>query len=286
MAAAAASWALATILTKVTLEELRPVDLRAVEGGRGAAAVWAAVLLRRGRTATGPWWSQGRLGLLDPVITFALFDFGIDRTGAAEAAVLIASDGLFTAMLAWLLLRERMTPRVLVAVVVGFVGVVLVGTDGSHGDASVLGDVLVLGSSVAAAAYAVGARGLSVDGRGDPLSVTAWQLLVAAAACAPLPAVAALNGQSSLGGVDAAHLLAAVATGLLGSAIPFLLYNTAIRDLQASVSAIILNLVPVFGAGLAVVLLGSILSVMQLFGTAVILASLFVVGRGVDEGSD
>ena len=81
-------------------------------------------------------------------------------------------------------------------------------------------------------------------------------------------------------------MVGAVATGLLGSAIPFLLYNTAIRDLQASVSAIILNLVPVFGAGLAVVLLGSILSVMQLFGTAVILASLFVVGRGVDEGSD
>jgi len=55
-----------------------------------------------------------------------------------------------------------------------------------------------------------------------------------------------------LGAADKTHLLAAVATGLLGSAVPFLVYNSAIRDLNVSVAAVILNLIPVFGAGLAV----------------------------------
>lgn len=48
--------------------------------------------------------------------------------------------------------------------------------------------------------------------------MTAWQLLVAAVVCAPVPAIAALEGHSSLGAVDPEHVLAAVATGLLGSA--------------------------------------------------------------------
>jgi drug/metabolite transporter (DMT)-like permease len=280
MAVAAASWAFATVLTKVTLEQLAPLDLLAIELCVGAAAVWTVLRFRGGRRDAGHWWRYGRLGLLDPVITFALFDFGIDRTGAAEGAVLIASDGLFTAALAWLILRERLTARVLVALAVGFAGVLLVGSDGSDGDASVLGDVLVLGSSIAAAAYAVGARQLGVDGRAEPVVVTAWQLLLAAVVCARLPAVVALEGHSSLGAVDAAHVLAAVATGLLGSAVPFLLYNKAIRDLEASASAVILNLVPVFAAGLAVVLLGSTLTVMQLVGVVAIVGSLFVVARG------
>ena len=218
MAGAAASWASATVLTKVTLEQLAPLDLLAIELCVGAAAVWSALLYRHRPRHAGRWWRFGRFGLLDPVITFALFDFGIDRTGAAEGAVLIASDGLFTAALAWLILRERLTARVLVALVVGFAGVILVGSDGSHGEASVVGDVLVLGSSVAAAAYAIGARQLGADGEGDPVAVTAWQLLVAAVVCAPVPAIAALEGHSSLGAVDPEHVLAAVATGLLGSA--------------------------------------------------------------------
>jgi hypothetical protein len=43
-----------------------------------------------------------RLGLVEPALTFALFDFGIDRTGAAEAAV----QSIFAVALSWLLLRR------------------------------------------------------------------------------------------------------------------------------------------------------------------------------------
>ena len=63
---------------------------------------------------------------------------------------------------------------------------------------------------------------------------------------------------------------------------PFLLYNTAIRDLNVSVAAVILNLIPVFGAGLAIVLLGNSLSPVQFVGAAAIVLAAFGIDR--DDG--
>jgi hypothetical protein len=54
------------------------------------------------------------------------------------------------------------------------------------------------------------------------------QLLPAALLSVPLLLGGAAAGRSHLGHVDAAHVLAAVATGVLGTAVPFMLSNAAI----------------------------------------------------------
>jgi uncharacterized membrane protein YfcA len=130
---AAASWALATVTTKVTLEQLTPVDLLAVEVSVGAGAVWIALILRGGAVRAAQRWRSARLGLVEPALAFALFDIGIDRTGAAAAAVLVAAQSIFTAALAGLILRERTTARVGAAVAVGFAGGVTGGLLGVGG---------------------------------------------------------------------------------------------------------------------------------------------------------
>jgi drug/metabolite transporter (DMT)-like permease len=279
MVGAAASWATATVTTKVTLEVLTPVDLLAVEVLVGAAAVWIVVWIRGAPVVTAGSWTYARLGILEPAATFALFDLGIDRTGAADAAVLVASDGVFSVTLAWLLLRERSNGRTSAAIALGFAGAVVVGLGGSGGQATLGGDALVLASAATAALYGVGARRIATDAEADSLAGTAWQLLAALLAIAPIFAVTALSGHSRLGSADAPHLLAALATGVLGSAIPFLLFNTAIGDIAVSASVVILNLIPVIGAGLAVVLLGDHLGVVQLLGAAAVVASAFAVER-------
>jgi drug/metabolite transporter (DMT)-like permease len=277
---AAASWALATVTTKVTLEELAPVDLLAVEVGVGAVVAWLALAVRRGpRRVPTASRRYALLGLAEPAVTFALFDIGIDRTGAADAAVLVAAQSIFAVALSWLVLHEQMTARVGTAVALGFAGVVVVGSDGAGHGASLVGDVLVLASSAAAAGSAVGARWIGTAEGTDAVTVTAWQLLAAATVSAAALGVTAVAGHSMLGDADAAHLLAALATGLLGSAVPFLLYNIAIRDVSVSTAAVVLNLIPVFGAGLAVALLGNRLSLVQLVGGAAIVLATFAVDR-------
>ena len=105
--------------------------------------------------------------------------------------------------------------------------------------------MLVVAASLSAAGYGVLAKRV-VPGR-DALSLTAVQLLVAAAIALPLAAAAAADHHSHLGHAGAGHLLAALAVGVFASVVPFLLYNAAIDRVTASVAGLVLTLVPLFG---------------------------------------
>jgi drug/metabolite transporter (DMT)-like permease len=276
MTVAAFSWGLGIVMTKVTLEQLAPLDVLGVELLVGAVAVGGALLARGDVGAFDGWPAFAVLGLLEPGLSFALGDFGLDRTGAVDGALLIASETLFAVLMARVVLCERISLRVATAVAVGFAGAVLIalgGVDG--GERSVLGDLLVLGGTAAAAAYTVAARRVARDGAPDALKVTAVQLAVALLVALPLVVVAAAGGHSELGHADGAHLAGAVATGLLTTALPFLLFNVAIRDVGVAGGALILNLVPVIAAVFAVVLLGEGLGLVQLAGGAAVVAAAF-----------
>jgi drug/metabolite transporter (DMT)-like permease len=171
------------------------------------------------------------------------------------------------------------------AVAVGFLGSAAFALAHVGSGASVAGDALVLCASLVAAAYGVAARRVATGGHSDPLTVTAVQLLTAALLAVPVVLLAGGSQTSHLTGADLDHLLAAVATGLLGSAIPFVLYNITIRDIDVTGAALILNLIPVFGVVLAIVLLGEGLGLPQLIGgAAVVFAAFGVEDRTATRG--
>src|SRR3954452_14006999 len=279
LAAAALSWGLATVLTKITLEQLAPLDVLFVELAVGTAFLWLVVLRRGGPGALRRWGAFACLGLLEPGLSFVAGDFGLNLTGAADGALLLASESLFAIALAWVLLGERLGRLAAAALAVGFAGSVLIGIAPAGANASLLGDGLVLIGSASAGVYSVAARRIAVDDDTDALTVTAAQLLAAAVVSVPLVITGALAGQSHLGSADSAHLLAAVATGIASSALPFLLYNAAIRDVEVSAAALIQNLTPVFGVGLAVVLIGEQLGELQVAGGALVLVAALAAER-------
>jgi drug/metabolite transporter (DMT)-like permease len=282
MTLAALSWGSGIVMTKITLEQLAPLDVLAVELVIGAGVVWAVLFARGGLGPLADWRAFAVLGLLEPGLSFALGDFGLDMTGAADGALLIASESLFAVLLARLVLNERLSLRAAVAVGVGFTGSLIIGLGQSGaGRATLIGDLLVLGGSAAAAAYTVAARRVARRGNPDAVTVTAVQLVVAAIVSMPLVTAAAAGGHSHLADADTAHLVAAVVTGLLSTAVPFLLYNVAIRDVQVAGAAVIGNLIPVMGAVLAVALLGESLAFLQVLGGVAIVLAAF----GAEEQS-
>jgi drug/metabolite transporter (DMT)-like permease len=271
MSIAAASWAAATVLTKVVLDELTPLDVLGVELF-SSAAVMVLVLVVRGRPFVPAVWPVfALLGVLEPALTFGLFDFGIAHTGAADGALLISSESLFGVVLARLLLGERASTLTRAAVVVGFAGSALVGLAATGHAMSLGGDLLVLAASATAAAYGVGARGFG--GGVDTFAATTTQLVTAALVAAPFIVVAGAGGRSHVTHADAAHLGAAVATGLLGGAVPFLAFNRAIRDLTVAHAGLVLNLIPVLAAGGAVVALGEHLAWSELVGGGLVVGA-------------
>lgn len=268
---AATSWAAATVLTKVALHELTPLDLLGVELFSSAIAM-VCLLAARGRPLLPRNWHVfAALGVLEPGLGFGLFDFGLSRTGAADGALLIASESLFGVLLARVLLGERVSPVTRAAVAVGFAGSALVGlAEAGHG-ASLIGDLLVLAASAAAAGNGVGVRRMSAEA--DNLAATTTQLVAAALLVAPVILIADTGAKSGLASPDSAHVLAAVATGLLGGAVPFLAFNLAIRDLTVAHAGLMLNLIPVLAAGGAVVVLGEGLRWPQIVGGALVVGA-------------
>jgi drug/metabolite transporter (DMT)-like permease len=213
------------------------------------------------------------LGLLEPGLAYALFNFGLARTSAADAAVLVSLESVVIALLAAAFLGERLTPPLMVGAVLGVGGAVLLAAHETHRGASLGGNSLVVAGVAAAAGYSVVARRLAPGA--DAAVVTAYQLLAAlAVAGAVWVTTSAGRGSTLFSHASSLQWTAAVATGLLGSAIPFVLYTYAVARLPAARTGLPLNLIPVFGVLFAVALLNERLTTTQLLGGLVVVVGL------------
>jgi drug/metabolite transporter (DMT)-like permease len=99
------------------------------------------------------------------------------------------------------------------------------------------------------------------------------ELVAAALFVAPVIVLADGRGATGVASADRGHLLAAVATGLLGGAAPFLAFNLAIRDLPVAHAGLILNLIPVLAAGGAVVVPGERLRWPEIVGGVLVVSA-------------
>lgn len=268
---AAASWGASTVTSKYALADLTATDLLGVEVAVATLLLVGVAALNGSLRRTPNWRAYAVLAFFEPGLTFALFNMGLVHTSATDAALLVSLESVFAVALAVAALRERPGPRFFGAAAVAFAGAALVSLEGGSTSSSIGGDLLILASALAAAVYVVLAR--RVAGREAALTVTAYQFMFAVVFALPV----VLAGHSNIANASAGHVAAAIATGVLGSAVPFLLYNLAVRSTTASRAAIALNLIPVFGVVAAFALLGERPGLPQLVGGVLIVAALALV---------
>ena len=102
--------------------------------------------------------------------------YGVSMTTATASGVILATLPAVVALLSWLVLRERLGGRVLLAVALAVGGIVLLqlartGTVGSR-SATWLGNLLMFGAVICEAIYVILAKRLSASRA--PLRVSAW----------------------------------------------------------------------------------------------------------------
>ena len=275
------SWGLSTALTKVVLEQLTPVDLFGIEVAVSAAPL-ALLALVRGARPGGPSPVLLLLGVLEPGLTYLLFDLGVERTAASHAALLLALDAPATLVLAVAFLSERVDLPLAASLALGVGGTVLVTWHADGAEASLTGDILVIGSTLTGAAFGVLARHAAPNR--DPVVVTAVQMLGALFVAVPVFVVSFARGASSIRAADGAHLALAVAVGLLGGVIPFLLFNRAITRVPATRAGLVLVLVPVVGAGASVLLLTERISGVAVSGGVLAVAGAALAALRTEDG--
>ena len=270
---ASALWAGGTIIAKQLLTSIPPVTLLVIQLVPSVLVLWILVVVRgvppfSTRTAL----PIALIGLLNPGLSYTLSMLGLAHTSARVATLLWAAEPALIVVMAWLMLREPMTARLVSLTAAAACGVILVSGAAS---ASVpvaggsTGPALILAGVLCCALYTVLSRKIAMTV--DPLFTVALQQtagLVWAVSIWPfewsgsaLDAVSALSQREWLGGA---------VSGLMYYAAAFWLYLNGLRFYNASTAGMFINLTPVFGVAAAYAILGERLSAVQWAGAAVI----------------
>jgi drug/metabolite transporter (DMT)-like permease len=274
---ATAFWAGNYVIGEAVVRTVDPVSLTLL---RWAIAVLPLLALAHWierpdwRAALRRWPLQLLLSLLGMVaFPLALYE-ALRHTSAVNAGLITAVNPAMITLVAVLVLREVLGWRGWTGIAVSLVGVLIVLLAGSGVALTAVevnaGDLLVTIAIAAWTAYTILGRRLHGV---PPITATAIQAAMAVAVLAP---VAGVNGVTLP--VDAAAVWALVFIGIFPSVGAYLLWNIALRTLQASTGGVFLNLMTVFivAAGLV---LGTQVGPLQLFGGVLVLGGVILTAR-------
>lgn len=296
--ALAVIWGSSFLLMKVGLDDLHPIQIVATRIILAAATL---VLLLR---STGSALPRGRRiwghifvsSMFLTVIPFTGFVTGEVYVSSAIAGIGNATTPIATVLCALALLpTERLTPRKLIAVILGFGGVVVIAEPWNlTGRPDPLGLFLVV---LAACSYGVGwtynRRTLAhadLGGLAQPTALLlcgtvaivpillAWWLLSPIAGAAPWSPV------PGTGGVSDAYPLwlavgATVVLGVLGTGLAYMFQYDVVRAAGTVVGSTVTYLIPVVSVVLGVLVLGERLGPAQLGGFTVVLVAAVLINR-------
>lgn len=223
------------------------------------------------------------LALTQTVLFYGATFWGIAQAGAGLAAVLANTDALFVAVLAALLLGERLWAVQWIGLVVGLVGAAVVVWEGPiwPPELSPAALVVVGGAFAWSVGTVVVARG--VRGAGDPLALAGWQMLAGGVALC----VVGLVVEGLPDGVGIREVGLVVMLAVVGSAVPFALFYVALTHAPAAEVSSWFFLVPVIGVLTAWPLLGEQPTMRLVVGMVGVCLGLWLVmgiRRGRPEG--
>lgn len=280
VAAIAGASAIATSATLVRLADAAPATV-AVFRCAYALPVLALLTVAENRRY-GPRTRRDRFLAAGAGVFFGfdliLWHLTIGASGAGIATVLGNLQVVIVGLVAWWLLGERPSTRLVAAVPVVLGGVVLISGvvgEGAYGDDPALGVVFGIGTSIAYAGFLLVLRHGAQDLRrlAGPLCDATAVALVVSVALAPVS-----------GGLDLmpswpAHgwlALLAITSQVAG----WLLISVSLPRLPAALTSVILLLQPVMSIAIAAAVLEERPSPLQLLGCAVVLAGVVAATSG------
>jgi drug/metabolite transporter (DMT)-like permease len=231
---------------------------------------------RSAATAADHWRIAG-MGVFGFAAAFALSHWGILRSTATNAALLIIVEPISVMLLSPALLGERLSRREGIGATLALMGTVLVVVNGIPGVSERLvphgrGDTLLILAGLAYGSYTLLGRDVLL--RHDPLRVTAQSILWGLGAMVPVAALEAPAWPSidwTLGLLLGVAYLSVVIT-----AFGYLLWNWVLARVPAPRAAIFLTLQPIMGAFLGVVLLGEAFTLYTGMGGVLIVTGLML----------
>jgi drug/metabolite transporter (DMT)-like permease len=221
------------------------------------------------------------LGLLGVALFSFCLTLGVRLSTAGNGSLLTNTQPVFTTLLAPLILRDEFSPSKLAGAVLGVAGMVLIVTAG-EGPRDIFlqdyfrGNLILVGGSIAISLQTILMRKYVLRYGGFlPTLVTMFWGCLALTVAALL-----IHGIGLLPGLSGRHWLLLAYMGIIGTALPYLLFNAILPTAGVLRAVGYKLLIPVFGILLSFFLLGERPNRQVLIGGAVIIGALFLIQRG------
>ena len=287
-------WGSSFLFMKVGLQAMTPVQIATLRVLTGAAVVLSLLAAGGGRLPDS--WRVWRhllvFGFFLSALPFTLFAMSETRIASALAGIGNSTTPIATVLAGMVLLpHDKVSPRKLAAVGIGFFGVVLIAAPWTVTERpDPLGFAMAV---VGGASYGIGwtyyrrfLSGADLGGLSQPAAV----LIVGAAFLIPASLVAWWLDRAHLatpwathgtaGGIQAwLPLLAVLALGALGTGVAFMFQYDVVRAAGPVVGSTITYLIPVVSVLLGTLVLGEHLTWATIAGFAVVLGAAWTINR-------
>ncbi len=271
-------WGINFSVIKIALREFDPLAFNAIRFVLASLTLFVFLRLRGAVPfpARRHWKHVVFLGLLANVVYQLLFIYGVDRTLAGNAGLVLATTPVWTLILASVSDSEHHGLRVWGGVMATLAGMLLVvlGGDGGVGlgEGHLAGDLMLVLAAITWAAYTVGTQNLTRQY--GALAVTSWTLWVGTTALVALGGTSLWSMEWSA--ISQVGWFGVVYSGVLAIAVAYLIWNHGLEHIGGPRTAAFSNLVPVVALIAAALWLGEDPGPAQIVGAIIIIAGVWV----------
>lgn len=279
---AATVWGASFIATKVALEDVSPVTIVWLRFGMGVIVLGIMTAIRQtfSLPKTGDWGYFALLGFLGITFHQWLQSNGLKTSEAGTTAWIVATTPVFMALLGWLVLKEKIKAVQSFGILLAFLGVLLVVSDGDLasipvGQFGAPGDVLILISSVNWSIFsALSRRGLK--------AYPAHQMIFYVMTFGWLFTSVLFIGGGNYTELPALSLDGWIGVAFLGvfcSGLAYIAWYDALHALPTAVTGAFLYIEPLVAMMVAFFVLGEAITAASLLGGAIILFGVWLVNK-------
>ncbi|MFD1362479.1 DMT family transporter [Lentibacillus salinarum] len=276
-------WGLNVSAIKVLVDAIDPMLLtgfRVMTAGIAVLMICAVMGLFR-LPKRHEWLTIFYIAIFNVMLHHSLVAVGLDLTTGINGSLILGMNPLITAMMAFLILRQRMTWLRIAGFILGFVGVVVTTLTGTGELAGVsLGDFVVfLGVVVQGFSFVLISK---LQPTLDPRLATGYMLVIGSIAIFLTSQVLGSAVREMVHVIDWQLGSAFLFSAILATAFGHMTYNFAIKKVGPAETAIFLNLNTLFAVIGSAIFLNETVTVNHAVGFGLILCGVFM-GTGALE---
>lgn len=272
-------WGLSFIWSSYLLQYYEPVTVIFIRLIISAACLFAILHLFRQveKIARSDYKLIFLSALFNPFLYFICENYGLKYSTPTISAVIIATIPVFSPVVAFLLVRERIGLINIVGIAVSFIGVIvmLLSRDFMTGS-GFKGIIFLFGAVLSALFYSVTLKKLTL--KYSAMTLIAWQNLIGIFIFLPIFLIfesdAMLSVKPTIGIITSFLLLS-----ILASSVSFVFFAHSVKLLGISKTNVYSNLIPVFTAFFSWILLSEMITIQKIAGMALVIGGVYLSER-------